>query len=50
MIKYLKNKNSKSKNNYKKYEMLTTIKNSIDTFVIVATTSSSFTLSLTGIG
>ena len=35
---------------YKKYETLTTILKTFDTFVIIATTSSSITLSLTGIG
>ena len=50
MITYFKNKNNKSKKKYKKYKTITTILKSFDTFVIIATTSSSITLSLTGIG
>ena len=50
MITYFKVKNNKSKKKYKKYKTITTILKSFDTFVIVATTSISFTLSLTGIG
>ena len=50
MITYFKDKNNKSKKKYKKYKSLTTILKSFDTFVNIATTSSSFTLSLTGIG
>ena len=50
MITYFKYKNNKSKKKYKKYKTLTTILKSFDTFVIIATTSSSITLSLTGIG
>ena len=50
MITYFKDKNNKSKNKYEKYKTLTTILKSVDTFVIIATTSSSITLSLTGIG
>ena len=50
MITYFKDKNNKSKKKYKKYKTLTTILKSFDTFVIIATTSSSTTLSLTGIG
>ena len=49
MITYFKDKNNKSKKKYKKYKLLTTIVNSFDTFVIIATTSSSINLSLTGI-
>ena len=47
MITYFKYKNNKSK---KKYKTITTIIKSIDTFAIIATTSRSITLSLTGIG
>ena len=43
-------KNNKSKRKYKKYKTITTILKSFDTFVAFATTSSSFTLSLTVIG
>ena len=50
MITYFKVKDTKSKKKYKKYETLTTILKSFDTFVIIATTSSSIGLSPTGIG
>ena len=50
MITYFKDKNNKSKKRYKNYKTITTILKSFDTFVIIATTSSSITLSLTGIG
>ena len=50
MITYLKDRNNKSKKKYKKYKTITTILKSFDTFVIIATTSSSITLSLAGIG
>ena len=50
MITYFKDKNNKSKKKYKKYKTLTTILKSFDTFVIIATTSSSIFLSLTVIG
>ena len=49
MITYFKDKNNESKKRYKKYKTLTTKIKSIDTFVIIATTSSSITLSLSGI-
>ena len=47
---YFNYKNHKSKKKFKKQKMLTTIIKSFDTFVIIVTTSSSLTLSLTGIG
>ena len=47
MITYFKNKKSKKK--YKQHKTITIILKSFDTFVIIATTSSSITLSLTGI-
>ena len=50
MITYVKDKNNKTKKKYKKYKTINTILKSFDTFVIIATTSSSITLSLTGIG
>ena len=50
MITYFKDKNRKSKKRYKKYKTITTMLKSFDTFVIFATTSSSITLSLKGIG
>ena len=49
-ITYFKDKNNKRKKKYKKYETLTTILKSFGTFVIITATSSSITLSLTGIG
>ena len=49
-ITYFKDKNHKSKKKYKKYKTLTTILKSFDTIVIIATTSSSITLSPTGFG
>ena len=50
MITNFQHKNNKTKQKYKKHKTITTILKSFDTFVIIATTSSSFTLSLTGIG
>ena len=50
MITYFKDKNNKSKRKNKKYKTITTILKSFDTFIFIATTSSSITLSLTGIG
>ena len=50
MITYFKDKNNKSKKKYKEYKTITTLLKSFDTFVIIATTSSSITLSFTGIG
>ena len=50
MISYFKDKDDKSKKKYKKYKMITTIIKPFDTIVIIATTTSSITLSLTGIG
>ena len=47
---YFEDENNKSKKKYKKYKTKTTILKSFDTFVTIATTSSCFTLSLTGIG
>ena len=48
MIQYFKDRNNKSKKKYEKHKTITTILKSFDTFI--ATTSSSITLSLTGIG
>ena len=50
MITYFKGKNHKSKKKYKNYETLNTILESVDKIVIIATTSTSITLSITGIG
>ena len=49
MIQYFKAKNNNSKKKYKKYKTIPTILKSFDTSIIAAT-SSSITLSLTGIG
>ena len=45
---YFKNKNHKSKKRYKKYKMITTVLKSLDTIVIIATTS--FFISLNPMG
>ena len=50
MITYFKDNNPKSKKKDKNYKVLTNILEPFDTFVIIATKSSSFTLCLTGIG
>ena len=50
MIQYFKDKNNKSYKKYKNCKTITTKLKSFDTFVIIATTSSSITLSLIGIG
>ena len=50
MITYFKDKNHKSKKRYKNYKTLNTILESVDSIVIIATTSTSITLSITGIG
>ena len=50
MITYFKNKNNKSRKRYNKYKTITTVLKSLDTFVNIAASSSSITLSLTGIG
>ena len=50
MITYFKDKNHKSRKRYTKYKTITTILKSFDTFVIIATTSSSITPSLAGMG
>ena len=50
MITYFRDKNNKSKKKYKKYTTITTILKSFDAFLIFTTTSSSITLSLTGVG
>ena len=49
-ITYLKDKNHKSKKKYKNYETLNTILESVDSIVIIGATSTSITLSITGIG
>ena len=50
MITYFKDKNNKSKKRYKIYKSLNTILESVDSIVIIAATSTSITLSVTGIG
>ena len=50
MITYFKNKNKKSKKRFRKYNLLTTILKSFDTLVVIGTTTSSLTLSFTGVG
>ena len=50
MIAYFKDKNNKSKKRYKNYKTLNTVLESVDSIVIVGATSTSITLSITGIG
>ena len=50
MITYFKDKNHKSKKRHKIYKTLNTVLESVDSIVIIATTSTSLTLSVTGIG
>ena len=50
MITYFKDKNHKSKKRYKNYKTLNTVLESVDSIVITAATSTSITLSVTGIG
>ena len=50
MITYFKDKNNKSKKRYKNYKTLNTILESVDSIVIIGATSTSITLSITGIG
>ena len=49
MITYFKDKNYKSKKRYKNYKTLNTVLESVDSIVIIAATSTSITLSVTGI-
>ena len=50
MITYFKDKNHKSKKKYKNYKTLNAVLESVDGIVIIAATSTSITLSITGIG
>ena len=50
MITYFKDKTNKSKKRYKNYEALNTILKSVGSIVIIAATSTSLTLSVTGVG
>ena len=50
MITYFKDKNNKLKKKYKNYKTLNTVLESVDSIVIIGATSTSKTLSITGIG
>ena len=50
MVTYFKDKNNKSKKRYKKYKNLNTILESVDSIIIIGATSTSITLSITGVG
>ena len=50
MITYFEDKNNKSKKRYKNYKTLNTVLESVDSIVIIGATSTSITLSITGIG
>ena len=50
MITYFKDKTNKSKKRYKNYKTLNTVLESVDTIVIIGATSTSITLSVTGVG
>ena len=50
MITYFKDKNNKSKKKYKNYNTLNTVLEFLDSIVIIAASSTSITLSITGIG
>ena len=50
MIAFFKDNNNKSKKIYKNYKTLNTVLESVDSIVIIAATSTSITLSVTGIG
>ena len=50
MITFFKDKNNKSKKRYKNYKTINTILESIDSIVIIAATSTSITLTITGVG
>ena len=50
MITYFKNKNHKSKKKYRNYKTLNTVLESVDSIVIIGSTSTSISLSVTGVG
>ena len=50
MITYFKDKNHKSKKKYKNYKTLNTVLESVDSIAIIGATSTSITLSITGVG
>ena len=49
MITYVKDRNNKSKKNYKNYKTLNTILESVDSIAIIEATSTSISLSITGV-
>ena len=50
LISYFKDKNHKSKKKYKNYKTLNTVLESVDSIIIIAATSISITVSITGVG
>ena len=50
MITYFKDKNNISKKKYKNYKTLNTVLESVDSIIIIGATSTSITLSVTGVG
>ena len=50
MVTYFKDKNNNSEKIYKNYKTLNTILESVDSLVIIGATSTSETLSVTGVG
>ena len=50
MITYFKEKNNKSKKRYKNYKALNAVLESVDSIIIIGTTSTSIILSVTGVG
>ena len=50
MITYFKDKNNKSKKRYKNYKTLHTVLEFVDSIIIIGASSTSITLSVTGIG
>ena len=50
MITYFKDKNNKSKKRYKNYKTLNTVKESVNSIIIIGATSASITPSITGVG
>ena len=50
MITYFKEKNNKLKKRFKKFKTLNTVLESVDSIFIIGTTSTSISLSVTGVG
>ena len=50
MITFFKDKTNKSKKRYKNYKTMNTVLESVDSIVIIAATSTSITLSVSGVG